>query len=564
MLTSSFLLGLLLPALSATGAPSTSLQVHESRVDPPSGYTLTGPATPDTVLTLRLALAQGNSSGLVDALYDVSTPSSPNYGAYLSKEQVQAHLAPTNESASAVNLWLNESGLQATALSAAGDWLSVQLPVSTANELLDANFSVFTHSSTGEQTIRTLAYSIPTALTDHLDLVHPTVSFPNPGNSAPLTSVPPLQLSVDADTGPCNVSLITPECLQWLYDIPTTPATHGVQLAVPGYSAEWPQEAYLKAFLEKYRPDIDSNTTWELVTLDGGYDPQNSSSISTEGNLDMQWTLGVATNVSVRFISVSNVTVPTEDEFAGWLLDTAHYMLGLDDPPQVMSTSYGVNEEMVSEKLAQNLCTAYAGLGARGVSVLFGSGDGGVAGIHYPDDTCTTFIPTFPGGVPIGGTYLVPETAADFSGGGFSSVFARPAYQASAVAGYLDYLGDANAGLYNASGRAFPDVAAYSVNFDVVYGGAEGPINGTSCAGPTFANVISLLNDELIAAGRPVLGFLNPWLYSMAKSALTDVTVGNNYACSNFTTGFNATVGWDAVTGLGTPNYPKLKAVLGL
>lgn len=148
----------------------------------------------------------------------------------------------------------------------------------------------------------------------------------------------------------------------------------------------------------------------------------------------------------------------------------------------------------------------------------------------------------------VGGTNLVPEVAADFSSGGFSNYWARPSYQESAVAQYLDYLGDANAGLYNASGRAFPDVAAYSVNFDVIYGGAEGPINGTSCSGPTFASIISLLNDELIAAGRPVLGFLNPWLYSNVSATLTDITSGNNYACSNFTTGFNATTGWDAVS----------------
>ena len=67
----------------------------------------------------------------------------------------------------------------------------------------------------------------------------------------------------------------------------------------------------------------------------------------------MQYTIGLATNVSVKFISVSNVTVPGGDEFAGYLLDTATYMLGLENPPPVMSTSYGADEEMVSPKLAQ-------------------------------------------------------------------------------------------------------------------------------------------------------------------------------------------------------------------
>lgn len=64
------------------------LQVHESRADIPAGFTLTGPAPSDQVLTLRLALVQNDPAGLVDALYDVSTPSSANYGKHLSKEEV--------------------------------------------------------------------------------------------------------------------------------------------------------------------------------------------------------------------------------------------------------------------------------------------------------------------------------------------------------------------------------------------------------------------------------------------------------------------------------------------
>ncbi|TFY50872.1 hypothetical protein EVJ58_g10852 [Rhodofomes roseus] len=176
MLSSFLVLGLILPGLSSGMSTRRSLQVHETRGDPPSGFTFTGAAAPNTVLTLRFALKQSNSSGIIDALYDVSTPSSDNYGMYLSKEAVQAYMAPTNKTSTAVNAWLSENDLQATSLSGAGDWLSVQMLVSTANDLLGANFSVFTKSATGQQAIRTLNYSIPSDLTDHLDLVHPTVS----------------------------------------------------------------------------------------------------------------------------------------------------------------------------------------------------------------------------------------------------------------------------------------------------------------------------------------------------------------------------------------------------
>ena len=53
----------------------------------------------------------------------------------------------------------------------------IEVPVSKANDLLDAQFSVFTHPGTNTQTVRTLAYSVPSDLVEHLDFVHPTISY---------------------------------------------------------------------------------------------------------------------------------------------------------------------------------------------------------------------------------------------------------------------------------------------------------------------------------------------------------------------------------------------------
>jgi tripeptidyl-peptidase-1 len=117
------------------------------------------------------------------------------------------------------------------------------------------------------------------------------------------------------------------------------------------------------------------------------------------------------------------------------------------------------------------------------------------------------------------------------------------------------------ANLFNASGRGFPDVAAYGENVTIITGGQLAPVAGTSCATPIFASVIALLNDRLIAAGRSPLGFLNPWLYANAHG-LTDITDGSNPGCG--TMGFPAAVGWDPVTGLGSPNFDSLLATLGL
>lgn len=51
------------------------------------------------------------------------------------------------------------------------------MPINIANDLLNADFSLYTHSTTGKQALRTLSYSIPARITPHVRLVHPTVSY---------------------------------------------------------------------------------------------------------------------------------------------------------------------------------------------------------------------------------------------------------------------------------------------------------------------------------------------------------------------------------------------------
>jgi tripeptidyl-peptidase-1 len=160
----------------------------------------------------------------------------------------------------------------------------------------------------------------------------------------------------------------------------------------------------------------------------------------------------------------------------------------------------------------------------------------------------------------VGATTGVPETAAALSAGGFSNVFPVPDYQASVVQSYLSTLGNTFAGRFNTSGRGFPDVAAYGQNVQVFTGGQLTPVDGTSCATPIFASTIALLNDQLVAAGKSPLGFLNPWLYQN-PGALNDITAGSNPGCG--TDGFPAVAGWDPLTGLGSPNFAALLAATG-
>lgn len=239
---------------------------------------------------------------------------------------------------------------------------------------------------------------------------------------------------------------------------------------------------------------------------------------------------------------------------------------------------------------AVRACNLIGLTGLRGISVLESSGDLGVGSACMSNDgkNRTQFEPIFPATCPfvtsVGGTQAVsPEIAWVSSSGGFSNYFGRAWYQEFAVEGYLEQLSAATMEFYsqytNFQGRGFPDVSAHSLTPDyaVVYGGQLSPSGGTSAASPTVAAIIALLNDARLAAGKPTLGFLNPFLYFLGYQGLNDITGGQSVGCNgvNGQTGapvpgggvvpgaaWNATTGWDPVTGLGTPNFEKLKEIV--
>jgi len=147
------------------------------------------------------------------------------------------------------------------------------------------------------------------------------------------------------------------------------------------------------------------------------------------------------------------------------------------------------------------------------------------------------------------------------SGGGFSWYSKQFAAQEAAVQAYLT--SDTNLpphGSFSAAGRATPDVAAMGEGFQVIINGETEDVGGTSASAPTFAGIVSLLNEALIAAGKPHLGHLNPFVYQHAD-AFTDIIHGTNAIDRGGAAvpyGFNATKGWDGATGVGTPVFTKL------
>lgn len=97
------------------------------------------------------------------------------------------------------------------------------------------------------------------------------------------------------------------------------------------------------------------------------------------------------------------------------------------------------------------------------------------------------------------------------SSGGFSNVFELPAYQASTVAGYMDKYAPDYPGQYNNSGQArgFPDISSNGAWLSIAVFGELSQVFGTSCASPTIAALLALINGERLKAGKSTIGFIN-------------------------------------------------------
>ncbi|MCJ1386330.1 vesicle formation at the endoplasmic reticulum [Xylographa soralifera] len=342
--------------------------------------------------------------------------------------------------------------------------------------------------------------------------------------------------------------------------------------------------------------------SFSTILINGGINDQTVDGNHGEANLDVQNIIGVSHPLPVTsYITggsppfIPNLDEPTAaDNENEPYLNYYQYLLAQNNSalPQVITNSYGDDEQTVPLAYATRVCNMIGQLGARGISVLESSGDTGVGAPCQSNDGKKTpqFTPQFPGTCPyitaVGGTQAVsPEVAWVAGSGGFSNYFAQPSYQASAVNTYLTkYLPAATKKYFtpytNFTSRGFPDVSAHSLTPDyaVYVNNAASRSGGTSAASPVFAAIIALVNDARLRAGKPALGFLNPFLYGAGLKGLTDITGGGSVGCNgvNGQTGatipgasiipyasWNATVGWDPVTGLGTPNFMALmKAAL--
>jgi kumamolisin len=243
--------------------------------------------------------------------------------------------------------------------------------------------------------------------------------------------------------------------------------------------------------------------------------------------------------------------------------------------PNVVSISWGGPEDTASGQFQTEFDQVLQAAAQIGMTVCVAAGDSGSADFASDDPNWdgkahVDFPAASSNVLACGGTFLTASGTAiasevvwhdgpnDGTGGGVSRVFPQPSYQASVeqqaavdpagpvMRGVPDVCGDAAPGSgYQVlcDGQSFPDAAQ-----------GVPPVGGTSAVAPLWAGLTARLNQAL---GKPV-GFLNPLIYAIPSSAnaFNDITSGNNGD-------YSAGPGWDACTGLGSPNGQNLLVALG-
>jgi kumamolisin len=227
--------------------------------------------------------------------------------------------------------------------------------------------------------------------------------------------------------------------------------------------------------------------------------------------------------------------------------------------PSVLSISWGGPESSWTSQAMTAMDNAFQAAATMGITVCVASGDNGSSDGASDGKDHVDFPASSSFALACGGTSLRAVTTIESesvwnnganggaSGGGVSSFFALPSWQKGLSA--RNSQGKATPltkrGVPDVAGDADPETG-YTVRVD----GTDTVIGGTSAVAPLWAALIARING---ITGKPA-GFINALLYAN-PAALRDITAGNNGD-------FDAAAGWDACTGLGSPNGQSLSAIL--
>jgi kumamolisin len=501
-----------------------------------AGASVAGPANPDERLEVSVMLRRSDAAGLEAHVRRLHAGESV---AHLSRAAFEERFATSPDDIEAVRSFAGSHGLKVTRTHAGSRtmWLSGTVAQ------FGAAFGVSLHHCTyagGSYRGRTGAIHLPDALHGRVDAVlgldnRPTAQTHfriRPAAAAGTPSYSPLQIA-------------------GFYDFPAgTGAGECVGIIeLGGGETASDLKTYLSGLGIKTPPKV------VVVPVDGGSNAPTGDPNGPDGEvmLDVEMIAALVPQATIAIYFTPNTDAGFIDAITAAAHDTTN-------KPSVISISWGGPESSWTQQSTTALDSALQAAATMGITVCVacgdsGSSDGVTDGADHVDFPASSPHALACGGTTLNakGTTVTSETVwndgaqGGATGGGQSTIFALPTWQNGL--NITPTSGTATAltmrGTPDVSGDADPETG-----YNVLIDGTKTVIGGTSAVAPLWAGLIARIN----AANGTPLGLVNPALYATAAS-FNDIAQGNNGD-------FAAAVGWDACTGLGSPNGTKLAAAL--
>lgn len=577
---------LIVPPGSASISPSVRLG---SVARWPAGARLAGAVPSSTALHLAVTLRPRDATGLAAYAAAVSTPGSSVFHRYLSVAQFARRFGASARQIAAVKRSLRAHGLRPGRVSANGLAISVAGSAGAVTHAFSVSLDRLKlpggRTAFANRQAPLLDRSVVSAVQGVVGLED--ASAPQPlalqrlSRRAGVSVAPRV---VTGGTQPCAGARSAAASRPTTYTADQVASTYGFSgLYAAGDKgagqtiALYELEASLPSDVAAYQRCYGTSAAVSYRTVDGGPAPLDvSNEDGLETALDIDGVIGLAPRAKVLVYQGPNDGSGSYDTYSAIITQ---------NQARVISTSWGACEADIGSQ-AQAEATLFQEAAVQGQTVLAAAGDTGAEGCNgdTPYATSGQLAVGDPASQPdvtsVGGTSLrlaPPRTETVWrnsygaSGGGVSSVWPMPSYQAGAPAA-LNVIGpdSSSAPCQTVSGycRQVPDVSADGdpgTGLLAYYAGGWSTVGGTSADAPLWAALIALVNAQPACAGVP-LGFANPALYRAAARAYTadfhDVLRGNNDLTQTNGGLYPAAAGYDMASGLGTPVASALARTL--
>jgi uncharacterized protein (TIGR03437 family) len=531
-----------------------------------------GPVDPAMRIT-RATLVFKPANSLMAFLAAQQIPSSPDYRRFLSPEQFADRFGLSSDDISKVVPWLESQGLKADKVARGRQWITFSGTAEQAARTLHTEF----HRYQVDGRMHFAAASepaIPEALSDVVAGFMGLDDFKLDSNAFRATLLPEA-------TSKSGVHTLAPDDLATIYNL--TPLYQagidgtGQKIAIVGESDI--DLSDIRAFRSRYNLPAGTDPVQILVGDDPGF-----NGTWVEADLDIEWAGAMARGAKIVYVYSNNV------------LDAVEYAVDENVAP-VLSMSYGGCEaynQVIFRAVAQQAV-------AQGITFLVSSGDHGPSECDRSSPTPqaakglnAAFPATLPEATAVGGTTLNEgngrywASTNDANGASALSYIPEVAWNETDVDGFVGATGGGSSGIFgkpywqtgpgvpNDKARDIPDVSltasAAHDPYVIAYFGGFYTVGGTSASTPSFAGIVAMLNQYLVANGtiaKPGLGNINPGLYRLAQAndgSFHDTTGGDTMIpcvqgspnCVNGLLGLRAGPGYDLTTGLGSVDANKL------